>query len=189
MKRSWCATKGRNAGKSEQAAEPACEEIPSVVKLVSFKINKHGQFVRKHLHQSGKRAGKSVRELRPPHRTPPGNWLAATVTRLRLLIGKGADEAEQKRRFYEALLHIPWLPSRFRSAILKELGSSLRKQQRDFKRVETLALRFMINEAKARMQKQGRRERGGIHDAAVREIAQMVGMTPEALTKQLQRHK
>jgi hypothetical protein len=47
----------------------------------------------------------------------------------------------------------------------------------------------MINEAKARMRKQGERKKGGIHDAAVAEIAEGTGFTVEALRKQLQRHK
>jgi hypothetical protein len=103
-------------------------------------------------------------------------------------MGKDTNEDERKR-FYKALLEIDWLPANLRSAILRELGSSLRKQNRGFKQGETLALRHMINEAKARMRKQGERKKGGIHDAAVAEIAEGTGFTVEALRKQLQRHK
>jgi hypothetical protein len=119
--------------------------------------------------------------------TKPPDWLAAAVVRLRLLIGK--DEDEQKRGLYEALLRIDWLPSRFRSAILRELGSSLQKEKRGFKQVEAVVLRFMIKEAKARMRKNGERKKGGIHDAAVAEIAERFGITVENLKKRLQRHK
>src|SRR5262249_56103293 len=48
-----------------------------------------------------------------------------------ILIGKDATAAE-RRRFYNALREIKWLPPRAHSAILQALGSSsLRKQKFD----------------------------------------------------------
>jgi hypothetical protein len=117
----------------------------------------------------------------------PPLWLEVSVGRLRLLIGK--DEDEQKRGLYEALLHIGWLPSRFRGAILRELGSSLRQQQQGYAKGYALIRRHLIKEAKARLRKQGERRRGGIHDAAVDEVAKRFGVKPGTLKKQLQRQK
>ena len=112
-------------------------------------------------------------------------WLEATVVRLRLLIGQ--DEADQKRRLYEALLHIDWLPSRFRGAILRELDSSLRQQQDGYAKRFALIWRHLITEAEDRMREKGERPPGGIHDAAVDEIAERFGIGFDALKKRLQR--
>jgi hypothetical protein len=99
-----------------------------------------------------------------------------------------SSDDEERQLLYKTLLELKWLPSRIRSAILKELSSSLRTVQRDYAGGRAEALRCMIDEAKARMRKQRMRKKGGIHDAAVAEIAEHCGITPETLKKQLQRH-
>ena len=71
-------------------------------------------------------------------------WLEATVERLRHLLGKDIDEDEQKRRFYRILLHIGWLPSGVRGAVLRELGSSLRQEQSGYARGYAQILRHLI---------------------------------------------
>jgi hypothetical protein len=97
--------------------------------------------------------------------------------------------AEERKRFYEALLKIDWLPSNIRGAILQELGSSLSQEKHDRTWGETYASRHMIKETKARMRAQGERPKGGIHDAAVAEVAERIGITFENLCKRLQRFK
>ena len=39
------------------------------------------------------------------------------------------DEDDLRRSFYQALLEIKWLPSKFQSAVMSELGLSLQKQK------------------------------------------------------------
>jgi len=107
-----------------------------------------------------------------------------------IVIGKDSADEDVRNRFYKALSEITWLPPSIRTSALKQLGSSLSKKQRASKRGETLALRHLINEAKARMRKQGKRKKGRrIHDDAVAEVAEQQGMSESALRKQLQRYK
>src|SRR2546429_4806695 len=51
---------------SEQAAEPACEEIIPVVELVSIELNKQGQLVRKtsYLQQTAERISQPLKRRR-----------------------------------------------------------------------------------------------------------------------------
>ena len=96
--------------------------------------------------------------------------------------------AEQKN-FYQLLLKISWLPPALRRAVMAELGLSLRKQKRDIEEGGTIGMRFLIEQRKKAMQAQRLRPRGGIHEAAVAEIACEKGMTVAALKKRLQRYK
>ena len=95
----------------------------------------------------------------------------------------------ERRTFYRSLLKISWLPPALRRAVMAELGLSLRRQKRDFEEARTLALRHMIEERKQAMRAQRQRPRGGIHEAAVEEIAHRLGMAVVALKKRLQRYK
>ena len=96
---------------------------------------------------------------------------------------------ETRRSFYQALLKIEWLPVKIRSAIMSELGLSLQKWKRDNERARTETLKFLISECKARMRENGERPRGGIHDAAVAEIAAKHGMEVGALRQRITRLK
>ncbi len=96
--------------------------------------------------------------------------------------------AAGRRNFYRLLLEIAWLPPALRRAVMAELGLSLHKQKRDFDDGGTIAMRHMIKERKKAMRAQGLRPRGGIHEAAVAEVARRQGMTEIALKKRLQRH-
>jgi hypothetical protein len=97
---------------------------------------------------------------------------------------------DERKLFYTALLQIDWLPDTLRSAILRELGSSLRQHKREFKRSEIVELRHLVDAAKARMRKNGERPKGGIDDAALDEVAEQQGLSSgAALKKQLQRYK
>jgi hypothetical protein len=96
----------------------------------------------------------------------------------------------ERKHFFTALLQIDWLPDTLRGAVLKELGSSLRKHRHEFKRSETMRLRALVKEVKARMRKNGERPKGGIDDAALDEVAEREGLpSGVALEKQLQRYK
>jgi hypothetical protein len=97
------------------------------------------------------------------------------------------DEDDLRRSFYRALLEIKWLPSKIQSAVMAELGLSLQKQKSDVENARTQVLKFLVGECKARMRGNGERPRGGIHDAAVAEVAARQGMKPEALKQRITR--
>jgi hypothetical protein len=99
------------------------------------------------------------------------------------------DDESLRRSFYQALLEIKWLPSKIRSAVMSELGLSLQKWKRDNEKARTEALKFLIHECKARMRENGERPRGGIHDAAVAEIAARHGMEVGAVRQRITRLK
>ena len=81
------------------------------------------------------------------------------------------DEATQKR-FYEALLKLPWLAPEVRNAIMRELGRSQREEDVRTEKARTWALRHEVREVEARMRANGERPpRGDIHTAAVEEVA------------------
>jgi hypothetical protein len=92
--------------------------------------------------------------------------------------------------FHQVLLQLPWLSPQMRRAIKVELSGGVREYERQLKHSETQVLRWLVNEAKARMRKNGERPKGGIHDAAIDEVSDQVGKrSGDALRKQLQRHK
>jgi hypothetical protein len=97
------------------------------------------------------------------------------------------DTAAKRRRFYEALLDIAWLPSIVRSAIMTELGRSLQTQKHKVEEAVTLTLEAIIDEQEALLRKQGQRLRGGVRAAAIDAVADGQGITVEALKKRLQR--
>jgi len=97
------------------------------------------------------------------------------------------DEATQKR-FYEALLKLPWLAPKVRNAIMWELGRSQREEDVRIEKARTWTLRHEVSEVEARMRANGERPpRGDIHTAAVEEVAETADMKPEALMKRIQR--
>jgi hypothetical protein len=116
-------------------------------------------------------------------------WLATTAERLRRLLAEDIDEDEQKRRFYQALLHIAWLPSKVRGAILRELGSSLRQEQGRYAKGHAQVLRHLIKEEEMRIRESGERPRGGVHNAAVEEVAKRFKLDPNSMERQLRRKK
>ena len=54
---------------------------------------------------------------------------------------------------------------------------------------QTAGYRYLIQQTEARMRKNGERPRGGIDDAAVKEVAKRVGKSSSALEQQLKRYK
>jgi hypothetical protein len=97
------------------------------------------------------------------------------------------DDESLRRSFYQALLAIEWLPSTIQSAVMSELGLSLRKRKSEVEKARTITLKFLVNDCKARMRRNRERPRGGIHDAAVAEVAASQNMTPDALKKRVTR--
>jgi hypothetical protein len=118
----------------------------------------------------------------------PYDEITCDVLRPTVFMDDDVGEDEQKR-FYKSLLKIRWLAPNVRYAVMMELGLSLREQRRQYEKGRTAALHYSVKEAKERMRKNGERPRGGIHEAAVAEIAQRQGMTAAALKKHFQRHK
>jgi hypothetical protein len=101
-------------------------------------------------------------------------------------IGNWSTAAEQ-RQLYELLLEMEWLPPALRRVIMAELNLSPRHQNRRIEEARTTTLRFLIEERKQAMRAQGRRPRGGVHEAAVAEIADQQSMTVPALKQRLRR--
>ncbi len=54
------------------------------------------------------------------------------------------DEDDLRRSFYQALLEIKWLPSKFQSAVMSELGLSLQKQKSHVENARTLTLKVLV---------------------------------------------
>ena len=80
-----------------------------------------------------------------------------------------------------------WLPPALRRVIMAELNLSPRHQNRRIEEARTTTLRFLIEERKQAMRAQGQRPRGGVHEAAVAEIADQQSMTVPALKQRLRR--
>jgi hypothetical protein len=100
-----------------------------------------------------------------------------------------ADEIERKR-FYEALLELPWLAPKIRAAIMRELGRSQRDAKVGYGDGVTAALKFRVEEVEARMRANGERPpRGGFYSAAVEEVAGAIGMKSETLERRIRRLK
>ena len=97
------------------------------------------------------------------------------------------DDDDGRRSFYEALLKIQWLPSAIRAAVMKVLDQSLQKHKRSIEDARTVTLEFLVKECKAQMRANGERPQGGIHDAAVAQVATSQGMSPEALKQRITR--
>jgi hypothetical protein len=100
-------------------------------------------------------------------------------------IGNWSTAAEQ-RQLYELLLEMEWLPPALRRVIMAQLKLSLRDQNRLIEEARTATLRFLIEERKQAMRAEGQR-RGGVHEAAVEEIADQQGMTVAALKQRMRR--
>jgi hypothetical protein len=92
-----------------------------------------------------------------------------------------------QRRYYEALLRIPWLAPEVRYAVTRKLGLSLREEQARIEHARAVTLQFMIDEAKTRMRHNKERPEGGIHEAAVAEIARIQGLSIGALKRRIAR--
>ena len=99
------------------------------------------------------------------------------------------DDNDGRRSFYEALLKIKWLPSTIRRAVMRELGQSLQKHKRSIEDARTVTLEFLVKQCKAQMRANGERPQGGIHEAAVAQVATSQGMSPEALKQRITRRK
>jgi hypothetical protein len=102
---------------------------------------------------------------------------------------RDADVVEQKR-FYEALLELPWLAPRVRVAVMRTLGRSQRVAKVAYDEGMTRALKFKVHEVEARMRANDKRPpRGGFYSAAVEEVADAIGMASEALERRIRRLK
>jgi hypothetical protein len=102
------------------------------------------------------------------------------VTPRRPVLMQYVDDKAEWRRFYEALLELPWLAPRVRVEVMGTLGRSKRAEDADYERGRTLTMRWMVNQRKALLKKKGERPRGGAHEAAIPEIANEQGMTVAA---------
>lgn len=100
--------------------------------------------------------------------------------------GSAGNSDDEKKTFYESLLKLPWLSSRLRGAVMRELGLSLQKRNRGIKHAVTTTLYMLIARQKELLRR-GERPIGGIHEAAVAIIADEQSMSVEALKKRIQR--
>jgi hypothetical protein len=108
------------------------------------------------------------------------NWRRA------IFLDRNTDP-ETRKRLYKALLELEWLAPKVRYAVTNELGLSRQQQKRDYEAGATAMIRHDISQHEAHLRQKGERPRGGIHSAAVAEIAERLGMKVETLQKRLQR--
>ena len=89
-----------------------------------------------------------------------------------------------RKRFYEALLNIPWLAPEIRRAVMKQLGRSPHAENAAEAAGWKLMMEHMIGEVEAEVHKKtGKRSRGAVIDR----IADRTGVSSETLRKRLQR--
>jgi hypothetical protein len=108
------------------------------------------------------------------------------VVRRTVLIGHDDDSEDERKAARAALLTIRWLTPKERSAIMGQLGRSLRKQTAEYNSARAASLVAVIEERKESMKIRGARRR--IHDRAYEEIADSQGMEPDNLKKFIQRY-
>jgi hypothetical protein len=118
-----------------------------------------------------------------------GSDVETTPVSGRPILAEDAANQAERRRFLEALLNISWLPPKVRNAIKRELGRSPLEEDAGITMALTLTHRALINERKARMRRNGDRPHGGIHEAAIEEIAREQGMSVAALKWRLRQYK
>jgi hypothetical protein len=116
-----------------------------------------------------------------------GGNFAVKVEQGQLISVEESDEAKRKR-FYEALLELPWLAPRVRVAVMRTLGRSQRDAKVAYGEGMTRALKFRVDEAEARMRANGDRPpRGGFYSAAVEDVADAIGMKSETVERRIRR--
>jgi hypothetical protein len=105
----------------------------------------------------------------------------------RRIVYMGEANESERDAFYRSLLR-PGTPEKIRRAIMQELGISHRERKREIERSHARGLWFWVESRKAAMRKDKERPRGGIHEAAIAEVASANGLTVAALKKRFQRH-
>jgi len=90
---------------------------------------------------------------------------------------------------YEALLKVRGLAPKVYNAVMRELGRSPRVEKMRYEHGRTRLIRARINERKIRMRKNNERPRGGVHEAALAEEAEELGMTVAALKGRLRKKR
>jgi hypothetical protein len=98
-------------------------------------------------------------------------------------------DKDQQKLFYKAMLKLPWLNPDVRRAVAGALGLSLQKQNRKIEEARTITLKAMLAEIEARMRNNPEQPQGGVHNAALAELAARVGMDVETVTKRFYRLK
>ena len=101
----------------------------------------------------------------------------------------GDNSEEDQKRFYAALVKLPWLAPPIRRAIMKELGLSIQAQNREIEQARMVTASYLIKEESARLRRNGERPRGGSYDEAVTTIAERLGMSSAALTRAISRSR
>jgi hypothetical protein len=92
--------------------------------------------------------------------------------------------------YRDLLLRMPWYSPEMCRATKVAVSGSVRQYDRQILRQETANLRLLVEEAKARLRKNGARPRGGISAAALDKVAKQLGLpSGAALKKRLQRYK
>jgi hypothetical protein len=99
------------------------------------------------------------------------------------------ENETELRELYEALLKVRGLAPKVHNAIMRELGLSQRVENMRYEHGRTLAIRARINERKIRMRKNNERPRGGVHEAALAEEAEELGITVAALKGRLRKKR
>jgi len=83
----------------------------------------------------------------------------------------GETTVDNQRQLYSLLSKLEWLPPALSRAVYAEMGITPREYKRRIKEAETYLWRRAIERRKQAMKAEGTRPRGGLHNAAVEEIA------------------
>jgi hypothetical protein len=93
------------------------------------------------------------------------------------------------RDLYRALLKVRGLAPKVRNAIMRQLGRSQRVENMHYEHSRTRAIRARIDERKILMRKNNERPRGGVHEAALAQEAEELGITVAALKGRLRKKR
>ena len=118
----------------------------------------------------------------------PYDPVTCEVDRRRTVFMNGNDDRKEQERFYKSLLELSWIAPQIRYAVMRELGLSKLEINRKIEQAACYTLYYQIEQLKADLHRNGKRPRGGVHAAAVVEIADRHGMTDAALKKRLERN-
>ena len=99
------------------------------------------------------------------------------------------EEAEKadKKKFLGVMLKFKWLPDEIRYAVAHALGRSVRMENKAVHDAIAETRRVLVEERKATLAKRGGKLRGGIHAAAIEEVAREANLSPKGLEKTFER--
>src|SRR5262245_33984951 len=87
--------------------------------------------------------------------TPRHDDSAITAESGRPVLMRYVDNPADRKRFYEALLELPWLAPRVRVAVMRSLGRRQRDAEVEYRKGATAVYKLEVDETAARMRANG----------------------------------